>query len=528
MSDEVRAAVEKTAAQFREIFIESNRTQWDAATTGTPEALDAAAKAEAAWLRFWADPEAYERYRKWDEEGAAGDDPLLKRAVHILHLQYADGQRDPATIDEMSELSTALTDAYTNFRADVNGERLTANAIHKILADETNSERRRAAWEASKEIGPLVADKIRRLAELRNQAARNMGYDNFHRMSLTLNELDPDWLYGLLDELAQKTEQPFLQAKAAMDAELAERFNLSPDELMPWHYADTFFQEAPMVGGMDFNKLFEGRDLVDLAVATYDGLGMDVRPILARSDLYEREGKDQHAFCTHIDREGDVRILCNLQPTLRWMDTLLHELGHGVYDAYIPQSLPWILREVSHILTTEAMAMLMGTMPFDRDWQEQVLGASPEDAQRAAEDGARRFRLEELIFARWVMVVVNFERALYADPSQDLNALWWELVHKFQHLRVPDGREQRPDWATKYHIALAPAYYQNYLLGRMMSLQWDHWLRQNVGGIVVRAEAGDFFRQRIFEPGNTMPWNEQLVAATGEGLNPDYFVEKFA
>jgi len=314
MSDEVRAAVEKTAAQFREIFIESNRTQWDAATTGTPEALDAAAKAEAAWLRFWADPEAYERYRKWDEEGAAGDDPLLKRAVHILHLQYADGQRDPATIDEMSELSTALTDAYTNFRADVNGERLTANAIHKILADETNSERRRAAWEASKEIGPLVADKIRRLAELRNQAARNMGYDNFHRMSLTLNELDPDWLYGLFDELAQKTEQPFLQAKAAMDAELAERFNLSPDELMPWHYADTFFQEAPMVGGMDFNRLFEGRDLVDLALATYDGLGMDVRPILARSDLYEREGKDQHAFCTHIDREGDVRILCNLQP----------------------------------------------------------------------------------------------------------------------------------------------------------------------------------------------------------------------
>ena len=60
----------------------------------------------------------------------------------------------------------------------------------------------------------------------------------------------------------------------------------------------------------------------------------------------------------------------------------------------------------------------------------------------------------------------------------------------------------------------------------MMSLQWDHWLRQNVGGS-SGAPGGDFFRQRIFEPGNTMPWNEQLVAATGEGLNPDYFVEKF-
>ena len=255
---------------------------------------------------------------------------------------------------------------------------------------------------------------------------------------------------------------------------------------------------------------------------------MDVRPILARSDLFEREGKDQHAFCIDIDREGDVRVLCNLQPLLRWMDTLLHELGHAVYDTLIPPSLPWMLRSPSHILTTEAMALLMGTLPFDRQWQETVLGAAPDDARQAAEDGARRLRLEALIFARWVMVVVAFERALYEDPSRDLDGLWWDLVHKYQFLRVPEGRERRPDWATKYHIALAPAYYQNYLLGRMMSLQWDSWLRENAGGIVGRAEAGDFFRERIFAPGMTLHWNDQLAAATGERLNPDYFVQKYA
>jgi len=528
MSDVVRAAVEDTTAQYRNLHIEANRAEWEAATTGTPAALGAAAQANAAMMRFWADPDAYERYRAWDEDGAAGEDPLLARTVHLLHLEYAQGQRDPATIDEVAELSKTLTDAYTNFRAEVNGERLTANAIHKILDDETDSERRRAAWEASKEIGPLVADQIRRLAELRNDGARRMGYDNYHRMSLTLSELDPDWLYALLDDLAQKTEEPFRAAKAAMDAELAERFNVAPDDLMPWHYADTFFQDAPMVGGMDFNRLFEGRDLIELALATYDGLGMDVRPILARSDLFEREGKDQHAFCIDIDREGDVRVLCNLQPALRWMDTLLHELGHAVYDALIPASLPWMLRSHAHILTTEALALLMGTLPFDRQWQETVLGAAPDDARRVAEDGARHMRLDALIFARWVMVVVAFERALYEDPSRDLDRLWWGLVQKYQLLRVPEGRERRPDWATKYHIALAPAYYQNYLLGRMMSLQWDSWLREHAGGIVGRAEAGDFFRERIFAPGMTLHWNDQLAAATGERLNPDYFVQKYA
>ncbi len=528
MSAIVREAVEATAAQLRPLYIDLHLTSWEAATTGTPEALAAAAQAEAAWLRFWADPAAYERYKAWDDEGAAGDDPHLARMVHLLHLEYAQGQRDPATIDEMAALSKALTDAYTNFRPEVDGRRLTANDIRQILENETDSDRRRAAWEASKTIGPRVADQIRRLAVLRNEAAHRMGYPNFHRMSLTLNELDPDWLFGLLDDLARQTEPAFRELKAAMDAELSERFNVPPEDLMPWHYADPFFQEAPMVDGMDFNRLFDGRDLVELALATYDGLGMDVRPILARSDLYEREGKDQHAFCMHVDREGDVRILCNLQPSLRWMETLLHELGHAVYDANIPHSLPWLLRTFPHILTTEAMALLMGTLPFDRDWQETVLGASPETAQQAADDGARRFRLGELIFARWVMVVVNFERRLYEDPSQDLDALWWELVRKYQLLNVPEGRQRQPDWATKYHIALAPAYYQNYLLGRMMSLQWDSWLRQHAGGIVGRPEAGAFFRERIFAPGNTLHWNHQLEAATGEPLRPEYFVQRFA
>jgi peptidyl-dipeptidase A len=448
--------------------------------------------------------------------------------VRLLHLEYARGQRDPATIDEVAQLSKELDDAYTNFRAEVDGQKLTVNAIKEILATENDSEERCAAWEASKQIGAQVANQIRRLAELRNEAAHTMGYPNFHRMSLMLDELDPDWLYAMLDELADKIEEPFRAVKAAMDADLSQRFGVPVEDLMPWHYADPFFQEAPMLSDYDFNALFKDKDLVDLATQTYDGLGMDIRPILDRSDLYEREGKDQHAFCTHIDREGDVRILCNLKPNLRWTQTILHEMGHAVYDTYIPQELPWLLRTVPHILSTESMAMLMETLTLDAEWQEQVMGTAPDTAAQVEAAGARRVRLARLIFARWVMVVVNFERLMYEDPSRDLNALWWELVEKYQLINKPEGREQHPDWAAKYHIALAPAYYQNYLLGRMMSLQWHGWLKEHVGGITGRPAAGDFFRDRIFAPGATMHWNDALEQATGEKLNPDYFVEAFA
>ena len=81
--------------------------------------------------------------------------------------------------------------------------------------------------------------------------------------------------------------------------------------------------------------------------------------MIARSDLYEKKGKSPHAFCTDIDREGDVRVLANIVPNEYWMGTMLHELGHSVYSSKnIPQTLPYVLRSEAHILTTEGVAMM--------------------------------------------------------------------------------------------------------------------------------------------------------------------------
>ena len=46
---------------------------------------------------------------------------------------------------------------------------------------------------------------------------------------------------------------------------------------------------------------------IGLAVAAYDGMGLETRHLLERSDLHPRPGKDQHAFCLDVDRAGDIR-----------------------------------------------------------------------------------------------------------------------------------------------------------------------------------------------------------------------------
>jgi peptidyl-dipeptidase A len=259
-----------------------------------------------------------------------------------------------------------------------------------------------------------------------------------------------------------------------------------------------------------------------------------VESVLEVSDLYEREGKNPHAFCTDIDREGDIRILCNLKNDEYWMETILHELGHAVYDKYLNPKLPFLLRKPAHIFTTEAIAMLFGRLSRNATWMQSILELSDDQRSQIEEISRKYAQLKQFIFARWVMVMYNFEKALYTDPDQDLNALWWNMVKKYQLVNKPKQRNA-PDWASKIHFTIAPCYYHNYLLGELLASQLHNHIVHRVLKIqpdqdmnyVSQKQVGQFLRKNIFEVGAVYPWNEMIERATGEPLNPKYFVHQF-
>src|SRR5204863_4597756 len=187
--------------------------------------------------------------------------------------------------------------------------------------------------------------------------------------------------------------------------------------------------------------------------------------------------------------------------------------------------LPWLLRGPAHSLTTEGVAMLMGRLPRDPSWLIDVARVD------SAEVGALTERLREarraalLVFARWVLVMTTFERRLYADPDDDLDALWWELVEHFQLVRRPAGRAA-PDWAAKIHLAAAPVYYQNYLYGELFASQLSATLRRRAGGIVDRTTAGALLRDDVFAPGASLRWDALVERATGEPLTADHLARQ--
>jgi peptidyl-dipeptidase A len=276
------------------------------------------------------------------------------------------------------------------------------------------------------------------------------------------------------------------------------------------------------------DRYFEDGDLEALTRKTYDLLGLDVRGVMAKSDLYGRPGKNQHAFCLPVGRKYpyDVRVLANVRPDAYWMDAMLHEFGHAVYDRHINPRLPYLLRTVAHVATTEAIALMMGSRSGEPGWLTRVAGVPEEDLRPDLDALAARRRAERLVFTRWALVVFRFERELYADPDrEDLNQVWWDLVERLQLVKRPPGRNE-PDWAAKIHVATAPVYYHNYVLGHLIAAQLRDYLETHItrGPFYESEVAGRYLLEAVFGPGAREGWRDTVQRATGEALNPDHFV----
>jgi peptidyl-dipeptidase A len=154
----------------------------------------------------------------------------------------------------------------------------------------------------------------------------------------------------------------------------------------------------------------------------------------------------------------------------------------------------------------------------DPEWLGTVAGISAEDLAGLQPRLALARRAALLTFARWVLVMTNFERGLYAEPDADHDERWWELVTRYQLLRRPEGRHA-PDWAAKLHLALAPVYYQNYLYGELVASQLQATLRARAGGIVDRPAAGRLLVDELFAPGLSVRWDALVERVTGEPLS---------
>jgi peptidyl-dipeptidase A len=532
-----RAFVADYDTQIRPLEVATNRAWWAANTSGKDEDFAAKEEAQNKLDSALANAERFAELKAIRE--GKPTDPLLAREIDVIYLKYLDKQVPPELLKKITAKANAIEKAFNVYRAKVGDKELSDSQVRKVLSESKDSAERKAVWEASKAVGPQIVGDLKELVRLRNEVATRLGFNNYHAMRMYLDEQSQEEVLKLFDQLDELTRGPFEAAKRQIDARLAANYSIPVDELRPWHYHDPFFQEAPAVFGTSLDAVFTAlpkEEFPALCAKFYAGIGLPINDVLARSDLYERAGKSPHAFCTDIDREGDVRVLGNIVPTEYWMNTMLHELGHSVYSSKnIPRNMPWVLRTDAHILATEGVAMMFQRFSKNGDWLVEM-GVPVSNVKAYNEAGARSRQDELLIFSRWCQVMLRFEKAMYENPDQDLNRLWWDLVEKYQGLHRPEDRDS-PDFASKIHLVVAPVYYHNYLLGQLFASQVHRTIAREVlhkaydwpqAYYVKNPQVGKFMRERVFEPGLSLNWNELTRRATGAPLGPEAFAEEFA
>ncbi len=522
-------------AGYARVDSQKNLAEWKASTVGSKEAYDQFAAGELALKQMHSDKE---RFKKLQELLAQKDKlkPMTVRALSLAELEFKENQLPKDLLEKIVTNETEIKKVFNNFRGKLDGKEYSNNQLLGMLEKENDSLKRKKIWETLKQVGAVVAPKLVALAKVRNEAAKKLGYQNFWDMKVRLKEFDPAQLIKIFDELEQTSSEPFKQVKARMDVEQAARFKVKPEEIMPWHYGNPFFQEPSASPDVDLDEFYKDKskeDIVELGKKFMADIGLPVEDILARSDLYERPGKDQHAFCTDIDRKGDVRILVNVKPNAYWMDTVLHELGHAVYDKYLAPNLPYNIRSAASAFTTEAIAKLFGALAKNPAWMVTYAGADPKRVQEVEKAILEQMKREQLMFARWSLVMVNFEKALYDNPEQDLNTLWWDMVERYQMLKRPAQRNS-PDWAAKPHFTIAAAYYHSYQLGELLAAQLraamvkavKHEGPANTLKYNEHKNLGEFLVNNVFKPGKTDHWSKFIEKATGEPLTARYFSEE--
>ena len=171
-----------------------------------------------------------------------------------------------------------------------------------------------------RQVGAEVADRVRELARLRNEAARapRCARPLRPRARDQRARRDPPVRDPRRGRRGHRRAVRGLEGRARR-AGSPTGSALPVDELRPWHYDDPFFQDPPAAGAVDLDPLVRGpRPRSADASAPTTGSASTSRRCSRASDLFPRPAKSQHAFCIDMDHEGDVRVLSNDTATEYW------------------------------------------------------------------------------------------------------------------------------------------------------------------------------------------------------------------
>ncbi len=464
------------------------------------------------------------------------ENPQQLKELELIYNEFLFHQVSPSKMEDMVRINQSINQKFSTYQPNLNEHEYTNFEIDQILSTSLNSHELEQAWRAGKRVGKVVEEDFIKLVKLRNDASRSLGYDNYFDLRLRISGHDPFLLEEIYEEFDLITKDLYKDLKHQIDEKLSIIYSVPIGNLMPWHYQNLFFQDAPNIYRINFDEYYSGKDLIGLAEGFFSGIGLDISDVYERSHLLSDHKLSilPTATTINIDRQNDIRILADIDDSEKGMNTLLYESGLASYEKYIDKDLAFMLREPGHILIADAVATMFGRFSSNPDWIKETTGSEFNDEKKMRDHLQKHQMISKLIFARWAQVMYHFEKDLYENPDRDLNKHWWNLVEKYQRIKPP-ANHNFPDWLSKAHFITQPCTYHNYMLGELFACQLYHHINSKiilnesncVLNCIGEPAVGEFLIKNIFQYGKIYNWDELVTKSTGESLNVDYYRRQF-
>ena len=211
-------------------------------------------------------------------------------------------------------------------------------------------------------LTPFAQQYWQRLMEVIN---KELGYDNYIEYCQHKKKIDYARYRDLIKQILKDTEAVYFDA---MDRWSRQRF------AMPLKEA-TRFDAINLLGMVQYDRHFPPRPLMELAdFFHFWAIELDSIPAI-QIELLTEDAKSAQAMCFVLQTPQKVHIL--MAPQGGWIDleTLFHELGHGLSAAFTSADLPVALREMTTCFSlSESFAFLLQNQTLSEPFLKEFMG----------------------------------------------------------------------------------------------------------------------------------------------------------
>lgn len=255
-----------------------------------------------------------------------------------------------------------------------------------------------------------------------------------------------------------------------------------------------------------------------------------------------------HPFCDGVPVDIRITTHYDKKDLLSSLFGIIHETGHALYEQGMPRE--WVFQPVGQPQSKavhESQSLLFEYEVCHSSSFQKFLSAKIQEIfgsiSAFSSDNLKklitrvttnliRIQADEVSYPLHVILRHEIEKLLFDGQIgiQDLPNVWNDQMLKYFDISTKgnykDGVMQDMHWSWGYF-----GYFPSYTFGRLMAAQlYAAFLKMNAD-FEVKLEQGVFtnlnawLHQHVYSYGSTIKDDELLVKATGESLNPEYYLK---